>query len=94
MTVKEFHEYLEANVMTEEDRDNVFPPALDAQIAVHLLKDHFLGEDWYCVDPICNAQVNTVIVYEILRRFPRSKDKMKAMRDFVLGTKRKKKPLA
>lgn len=32
-------------------------------------KDYFLGEDWYIVDSVGGRQANTIIVYEILKRF-------------------------
>ena len=40
-----------------------------AQDAVNKLTEHFLGKDWYVVDPLSNMQVNPIIVYEIERKY-------------------------
>ena len=71
MTTEEFTDFLEKEIMTEEDRKNIFPPPLEPQVALNILKDHFLGEDWYTVNPIGVKQVNTEIVYSILEKYPR-----------------------
>lgn len=63
-----FLEWLELQNRTV-NRDNIFPPALDAQLAVDFLQKYLLGEDWYTVNPISTAQINTEIVYEILRKY-------------------------
>lgn len=71
MTTKEFEDFLEREIMTEEDKKNIFAPPLEPQIALDILQKHFLGEDWYTANPISTKQVNTEVVYEILRRYPR-----------------------
>lgn len=53
------------------NKGNIFPPALDAQLAVDFLQKYLLGEDWYTVNPISTVQINTVIVYEILWKYSR-----------------------
>lgn len=73
MTVQEFGEFLEKEVMTEEDKKNIFAPPLEPQIALDILQKHFLGEDWYSMNPISVKQVNTEVVYEILVRYPKKK---------------------
>lgn len=72
MTTEEFTDFLDKEIMTEEDRKNIFPPPLEPQVALNILKDHFLGEDWYTVNPIGVNQVNTEIVYSILEKYPRT----------------------
>lgn len=47
----------------------IFPPPMDAQVALNELCRFFLGDDWYCVTPIHTAQVNTEIVYEIESKY-------------------------
>ena len=42
-------------------------PKTSAQLALYVLADYFLGEDWYIVDPVGTEQGNTIIVDEILR---------------------------
>lgn len=51
--------------------DGISFPSLDADKALSELCNHFLGDDWYCVNPIHATQVNAVIVYEIERKYPR-----------------------
>lgn len=50
----------------------IFAPPMDAQTAVNFLQRYLLGEKWYCVDPVSNKQINTVIVYEILFKYSRA----------------------
>ena len=47
----------------------IFAPPMDAQVALIELCHHFLGEDWYSVNPVSQEQINTEIVYEIERRY-------------------------
>lgn len=47
----------------------IFTSPMKAQIAVNELCRHFLGEDWYSMNPVSAEQINTEIVYEIERRY-------------------------
>lgn len=69
MTVEEFDELMDKKSI--HDRGNRCIPTLDAQTAVDILTEHFLGEDWYVVDPLTNDQVNPIVVREILQKYPR-----------------------
>lgn len=71
MTTKEFVDFLENEIMTEEDKKNIFSPPLEPQIALDILRKHFLGEDWYSPNPISTKQINAEVVYEILSRYPK-----------------------
>lgn len=51
------------------EKDNMFPPALDAQLALQFLKDYLLGEDWYVVNPLGQEQINSEMVAEILSKY-------------------------
>lgn len=42
---------------------------LQAQEALNILIDHFLGEDWYVSDPLGPTQVNAIAVDEILSKY-------------------------
>lgn len=42
---------------------------MDAQTAVNKLRDHFLGKDYYIVDPVSPMQANAIIVDEIISRY-------------------------
>ena len=52
-------------------KDNMFPPPLDGQVAVHFLCRYLLGDDWYSVNPISQEQINVEIVHEILYKYSR-----------------------
>lgn len=47
----------------------IHPAPTDAQLALNVLCDYLLGEDWYIVDPIGVKQANTEIVNAILRAY-------------------------
>ena len=53
----------------KDDSYGIYPAPTAAQLAVGVLCDYLLGEDWYVVDPIGVEQVNTKIVDEILRAY-------------------------
>jgi hypothetical protein len=52
-----------------KDKDNIFPPPLEPQLALDFLREYLLGEDWYSLNPISTVQINTEVVVEILYRF-------------------------
>lgn len=47
----------------------ICPPPMKAQKALDILIKNILGEDWYVTIPMCQEQVNTVAVQEILYKF-------------------------
>ena len=53
----------------EDNSYGIYPAPTDAQLAVGVLCDYLLGEDWYIADPIGVKQVNTEIVDAILRAY-------------------------
>lgn len=57
--------------LTDEKNYGIFAPPMDAQVALIELCRHFLGEDWYSVNPVSQEQINTEIVYEIERKYVR-----------------------
>lgn len=52
-----------------KDPDNMLPPALDFEKAIYFLKNYLLGEDWYVEYPGTPKQINTDIVYDILKKY-------------------------
>ena len=64
-------------------------PAISGQDAFNELKDYFLGEDWYVVDPIHTTQVNMVVLEEIKQRYKGRKreDKIFKFGNFELKIK-------
>lgn len=51
--------------LTDGKDYGIFPPPMNAQVAVNELCRYLLGDDWYSVNPLCSEQINTEIVYEI-----------------------------
>lgn len=52
-----------------KDPDNTLPPELDFEKAIYFLKNYLLGEDWYVSYPGSAKQINTDVVYNILRKY-------------------------
>ena len=52
-----------------KDPDNILPPELDFEKAIYFLKNYLLGEDWYVNYSESAKQINTDIVYNILRKY-------------------------
>ena len=46
---------------------------LSYEEAFIVLMNHFLGEDWYVVDPLSQKQVNAIVVDAIISRYPKKK---------------------
>lgn len=72
MTFREF-----CDMKANDPRENIFPKETTAEEAIMILKDHFLGPNWYITYPGNKGQIITEIVGEILRRNPKMKDKFK-----------------
>ncbi len=73
--------------------DNIFPPTMNAQLAVNLLCEYLLGEDYYVDSPVSAEQCNTVIVHDILynycnRKFTKDYNKYKNAKE-ILGQDKK-----
>ena len=60
-----FREWLDKNWQ----KDNMFPPPMEAQIGLNFLQQYLLGKDWYSVNPISTEQINCEIVHEILYKY-------------------------
>lgn len=71
MKMMTFNDWLDENWQG----DNMFPPPLDAQLAVQFLKDYLLGEDWYVVNPLGIEQINSEIVGAILSKYSKNIEK-------------------
>lgn len=73
---------MEKEIMTEEDKENIFAPPLEPQIALNILIEHFLGKEWYTPNPIGVKKVNTEAVYEILSRYPKKRGLFERLVEF------------
>ena len=54
-------------------RDDLCDPPTNPRMAIHILIDHFLGEDWCVAMPEGDDQVITVAVAEILNKYPKNR---------------------
>lgn len=54
--------------LTDGKDYGIFPPPMNAQVAVNELCRYLLGDDWYTIIN-SNEQANTEIVYEIECRY-------------------------
>ena len=71
-----------------KDKDNLFPPPLEPQLALDFLREYILGEDWYSVNPIPTVQINTEVVDEILYKCSkRYRKEVKKLRNCTSRTK-------
>jgi hypothetical protein len=58
-------------VLENADFDyGIFSPPTKAQEGLTILINHFLGDNWYSVNPVSQEQVNTEAIYEILWSYP------------------------
>lgn len=73
MTTKEFSEILSKKAKEMGWEDIIFPPPTTDREASQILIHHFLGDDWYVVNPIGHEQINTEAVWEILSKYPHAK---------------------
>lgn len=55
--------------LTDKQDYGLFPPPMEAQVALDELCNFFLGKDWYVSVPMGKNQINHKIVYEIERKF-------------------------
>ena len=55
------------------DGDNLFPKGIDAQEAINILWNHFLGESYYINYPASNNQANAEFVGYMLDKYRKPK---------------------
>lgn len=60
----------EYEVIVEADEDNMLPPPTSDKEMVDKLIEHFLGKDWYSVNPMPREQVNTEAMQLIIDKHP------------------------
>ena len=72
MKPDEFMKLVQSNTI-----EDVYPPT-DAQLGLNILIKHFLGDDWQST-MICNAQVNTEAIYEILLKYQKKESFIKRL---------------
>lgn len=69
---------------SNDPMENIFPKGTSAEEGIVILKNHFLGENWYSTLPMnCKDQIITEIVGDILLKYPEP-EKMKKRNLFSL----------
>ena len=63
-----------------DDTYGLCPAPTSDKLALDVLREYLLGEDWYTVMPLSREQVNTEIVASILERY--SKKYRKDLKNF------------
>ena len=61
--------------INEQDDYGIMAPPMDAETAIDFLRRYLLGENWYSPNPIHSKQINTEMVYLILRRYSKRYNK-------------------
>ena len=54
-----------------DDSYGICPAPTDEKLALQVLVDYLLGEDWFVVMPLANDQITTCAVHEILNKYSR-----------------------
>lgn len=49
------------------------PPPTTAQEGLDILIEHFIGKEWHSTIPMCQEQVNTEAIYNILEKYNKKK---------------------
>lgn len=77
----------------QSDKYGLIPDVTSSQFALELLCDYLLGEDFVCGDSMGVDQGNTVIVYNILKKYSRkfNKDLKKRLKKEERSLKRENK---
>ena len=64
---EKFLKMIENKYMYESE--NIYPESMTDREFVQIMKDYFLGEDYYIADPLGHGQINTIIAHEIISRY-------------------------
>ena len=73
--VKKKMKHTEFKKILFDSPDEMLPKGTDPQTAINILAEHFLGKENLVIEgyPATNAQWNSEVVHEILRRYPNGK---------------------
>ena len=64
---EKFFQMIENKYMYESE--NIYPESMTDREFVQIMKDYFLGEDYYIADPISHEQINTIVACEIISKY-------------------------
>lgn len=69
---KTLMEYMNEKYANRKDKDNIYGVGIsDAEFRTFII-NYLLGIDWYVADPLGQAQVNEIALYEILEKYSKS----------------------
>lgn len=75
-------EHMKKKYENREDKDNMFGVGITDTEFRKFAIDYLLGEDWYVVDSLGQAQVNEIALAEILNKYSkRFKKEIKPLRN-------------
>ena len=80
MTTEEFKKIIMQKKIDMHDEDNIFPPPTSDAEGLQILIKHFLGYNWYVIDPLGHEQLNTEAIYEILSKYPNAEQEQEKRR--------------
>ena len=61
-------EFMDERYKNRKDKDNIYGVGVSDTEFRAFIMDYLLGEDWHVADPIGQAQVNEIALYEILEK--------------------------
>ena len=64
--LKKYDSWNKERYNNRKDKDSIFPIGISADEFINIMRELFLGEDWYCVNPISYNQINEEILEEII----------------------------
>ncbi len=83
MSPETFYKMMLDKAKKEGKNYGIFSPPTEAHDGLSILIDHFLGSDWYSMNPIHREQINTEAINEILEKYP-GKIERKKMKNNML----------
>ena len=69
--LKLYDEWNRDRYISREDKDNICPIGLSDSEFVAIIKNLFLGQDWYTIMPLGHNQINEEILEDILFKITR-----------------------
>lgn len=61
-------EFMDERYKNRKDKNNMYGVGVSDAEFRKFIMDYLLGEDWYVADPLGQAQVNEIALYEILEK--------------------------
>lgn len=62
-------EFLDERYKNRKDKDNIYGVGISDAEFRYFIINYILGEDWYVVDPLGQAQINEIALINILEKY-------------------------